>query len=384
MATILDYIDWRGDLTLAASPFNEVDNLLMAEMCFLDFTAIVPPPGLSGGVRLQEAAAAYFAQREGSPIHLGRLVPDAIPDMFCRMASSERFSNMRLNGYEELFDMEREQQFAAITVDLGDGSIYVAFRGTDDTLVGWKEDMNLSFLDTIPSQVLAADYLARMAEQYAGATIRVGGHSKGGNLAVYSAIHVSEEVQKRILAIYNNDGPGFVKRLIDTPEHSRVAKKIYTIVPQSSVVGRLLEHEDVLQVVRSTAEGIYQHDGFSWEVMGPSFVHLDEFTRGGNVVDETIDSWADSLSPEQREVFSNAIYEVLSATGAKNLSELSEARLKTAATAIKTYQNFDRETRRALTGTFRLLLHIGAKNVAQSLREVEFEPLFRHMKKKTE
>ncbi|MBQ5799632.1 MAG: DUF2974 domain-containing protein, partial [Oscillospiraceae bacterium] len=195
MATILDYIDWRGDLTLAASPFNEVDNLLMAEMCFLDFTAIVPPPGLSGGVRLQEVAAAYFAQREGSPIHLGRFVPDAIPDMFCRMASSERFSNMRLNGYEELFDMEREQQFAAITVDLGDGSIYVAFRGTDDTLVGWKEDMNLSFLDTIPSQVLAADYLARMAEQYAGATIRVGGHSKGGNLAVYSAIHVSEEVQ---------------------------------------------------------------------------------------------------------------------------------------------------------------------------------------------
>ena len=254
MANIMDYLDWRGDLPLTVSPFNEVDGLILAELSFINFEGIVPPPELGRGVPLRDAAGAYFARHNGTEIDMGVLVPGRIPDLICRMAHSERFGSMLLNGYSEMIDDVREQQFAALTVELGDGSIYISYRGTDDTIVGWKEDLNLGYLEVIPSQTRALEYLGRMARQYPDARLRIGGHSKGGNLAVYAAVRTPAAVQDRILMVYNDDGPGFIKSLTGTPEHTRVADRIQTIVPQSSVVGQLLEHERNVQVVRSDAE----------------------------------------------------------------------------------------------------------------------------------
>lgn len=314
---------------------------------------------------------------------MGVLVPDRIPAMFCAMASSRRFGDMLVNAFEEHTDSELEQQFAAVTVELGDGTVYVSFRGTDDTLVGWKEDLNMGFLAEVPSQEQAVRYLNRAARQYAGRKLRVGGHSKGGNLAVYSAVRSVAAVQDRILAVYNNDGPGFMYDLSATAEHQRIAGRILTIVPQSSVVGMLLQHEKNVQVVHSTYEGIMQHDGFSWEVKGTQFVHLDDFSREGKIVDETIDSWASELSARQREALADAIYEVLTATGAQTLSELNEEKLKSAVGMLKSYKNLDRETRRALAGAVKLLLRLGTKNMiegAQTGSEREIE----HIRRKVE
>ena len=383
MANILDYLEWRGDLTLEVSPFNEVDALLLAELSFINFEGLVPPPEIGRGVRLRDAAEAYFARHESREIDMGVLVPDKIPAMLCAMASSRRFGDMLVNAFEERIDNELEQQFAAVTADLSDGSVYVSFRGTDDTLVGWKEDLNMSFLAEIPSQKQAVRYLNRVARQYAGRKLRVGGHSKGGNLAVYSAVKSAAEVQDRILAVYNNDGPGFMYDLSATAEHQRIVDRIVTIVPQSSVVGMLMQHEKNMQVVHSTYEGILQHDGFSWEVKGTQFVHLDDFSREGKLVDETIDSWSNELSPQQREALANALYEVLTATGAQTLSELSGEKLKNAVSLLKSYKNLDRETRRALAEAVKLLLRLGTKNViedAQAEREKETD----HIRRKVE
>ena len=382
MANILDYLEWRGDLTLEVSPFNEVDALLLAELSFINFEGIVPPPEIGRGVRLHDAAEAYFTRNEGREIDMGVLVPDRIPAMFCAMASSRRFGDMLVNAFEEHTDSELEQQFAAVTVELGDGTVYVSFRGTDDTLVGWKEDLNMGFLAEVPSQEQAVRYLNRAARQYAGRKLRVGGHSKGGNLAVYSAVRSVAAVQDRILAVYNNDGPGFMYDLSATAEHQRIAGRILTIVPQSSVVGMLLQHEKNVQVVHSTYEGIMQHDGFSWEVKGTQFVHLDDFSREGKIVDETIDSWASELSARQREALADAIYEVLTATGAQTLSELNEEKLKSAVGMLKSYKNLDRETRRALAGAVKLLLRLGTKNMiegAQTGSEREIEHIHRKL-----
>ena len=141
---------------------------------------------------------------------MGVLVPGRIPDLMCRMAHSVRFGGMLLNGYCELMDDAREQQFAALTVELGDGSIYLSYRGTDDTIVGWKEDLNMGYLEVIPSQTRALEYLGRMTRQYPDAKLRIGGHSKGGNLSVYAAVKAPAAVQDRIVQVYNNDGPGFL------------------------------------------------------------------------------------------------------------------------------------------------------------------------------
>lgn len=381
MANLMDYLDWRGDITLEVSPFNEVDALILAELSFVDFEGIVPPPEIGRGLPLNEAAEAYFA-RHGQDVAMGVLVPDTIVKMLKKLMTSARFRNMTLNGYTALLDDSIEQQFAALTIDLGNGSIYISFRGTDDTIVGWKEDLNMGFLEEIPSQKQAVEYVARVARQYGDKTIRIGGHSKGGNLAVYSAAKSSGEIQERIVAVHNNDGPGFAWPISETPGHKRIAPRIHTVLPQTSVVGMLLEHEKDYQVVYSTYDGIYQHDGFSWEVKGTQFVHLDDFSREGKLVDETLDQWAASLNTQQREALADALYSVFTGTGAKTLSELNEEKLKSASVMLKTYKNLDRETRRMVSEAFKLLLRLGTKGFVQDAQEEsgrEFDALRRRL-----
>jgi len=368
MANLMDYLDWRGDVALDYDGFNEVDGLLFAELSFIDFTDIVPDVG-GGSVPLREAAQRYFDRAGGEETDLGVLVPDRIPEMMRRMALSRRFSGVRLSCCEATLDEEREQQFAALTAELGDGTVYCAFRGTDDTLVGWKEDFNMGFLETIPSQASALDYLTRVARQYPAAQLRIGGHSKGGNLAVYAAVFVPEEVQRRIVQVYNNDGPGFNRDLTALPEHARIAGRILSVMPQSSIVGMMLAHERNAEVVHSTASGIAQHNGFTWEVRGTRFVHLDGFSAEGKRTEETLESFAAELSPEQRQTFVNALFEVLSGTGARTLSDLNEEKIRSAAGMLKTYQNLDEETRSALSGAMKLLFRINARNVLSDAQE---------------
>ena len=162
----------------------------------------------------------------------------------------------------------------------------------------------------------------------------------------------------------------------ETPGHKRIASRIHTILPQTSVVGMLMEHEKRYQVVHSTYDGLYQHDGFSWQVLGTQFVHLDDFSREGKLVDETLSSWADSLNTQQREALADALYSVFTASGAKTLSELTEEKLKSAAAMLKTYKNLDRETRRMVTEAFMLFFKLGTKNFVldtqeESSREIE-------------
>ena len=369
MANLMDYLDWRGDITLAVSPFNEVDALILAELSFVDFEGIVPPPEVGRGLPLNEAAEAFFARHGGRDVDMGVLVPDGISQMLRKLMASPRFCGMTLNGYEALLDDEVEEQFSALTIDLGNGSIYISFRGTDDTIVGWKEDLNMSFLEEIPSQKQAVDYVARVARQYPEKTLRIGGHSKGGNLAVYSAAKSSGDIQERIVAVHNNDGPGFIWDISKTPGHKRIAGRIHTVLPQTSVVGMLMEHEKHYQVVYSTYDGLYQHDGFSWQVKGTQFVHLDDFSREGKLVDEALSSWADSLNTHQREALAEALYSVFTATGAKTLSELNEEKLKSASAMLKTYKNLDRESRRMVSEMFKIFFRLGTKNFVLDTQE---------------
>ena len=374
MANILDYLDWRGDLTLAERGFNEVDNLLMAELCFLDFSGIVPAD-FSAPVSLPEAMQKYDAAKPQET--MGVLVPEQLPELGHKMAASRRFSDLTLCAYVSRTDEETQTQFSALTALLPDKTAYIAFRGTDDTIVGWKEDFNLAFLPVVPAQRMAAEYLAAAAAALPSHPLRVGGHSKGGNLAVYSAVFCGEAVQNQLMRVYNNDGPGFRTSLLGLPEHRRVADKITTILPESSVVGMLLEHEERYEVVRSTQSGLWQHDGFSWQVRGEKFEHLPDLTEGGKLVDETIRTFILSLSPEQRVAFTDALFDILTCTDAGTLTDLKEGGLKTAAAMLKKYRTLDKPTRSALGSTLRLFMAAGAKTAASELNPVSL--LLRHL-----
>lgn len=371
MANILDYLDWRGDIPVTADGFNEVDSLIFAKLVHIDFSGIVPAPGEGCGVRLCDAASAYFASRGETGQDMGVFVPGDTPELLRRAAESKRFRDVILSAYEEILDEEAEEQFAAMCAEVGDGTVYCAFRGTDDTLVGWKEDLNMGVLETIPSQRQSLDYLQRAARQHKGLALRVGGHSKGGNLAVYSASYAPEAVQDRIVQVYDNDGPGFRSDLSDEPGYRRIASRIRTIKPQSSIVGQILEHSQHVTVVHSTGTGIGQHNGFTWEVHGREFVHLSDFSREGKRTEETLESVAAELSIPQRKAFVEALYEVLTGTGARTLSDLNEEKLKSAAGMLKTYHGLDDETRQALSAALMVLVKHSAKHFMHDVRQTQ-------------
>ena len=363
MASILDYLDWRGDITFAERAFNEVDNLLLAELSYLDFGGIVPAD-FAAAVPLSDAVAAFTKRTPHAD--MGVLVPDKIPGLAQKMAASARFRDVLLSGYVCKLDEQTETQFAALCAALPDWTVYAAFRGTDDTIVGWKEDFNMGFLPIVPSQREAADYLRVAAAAFPSQKLRAGGHSKGGNLAVYAAVWCGESVQDQLLAVYNNDGPGFHTSLLDRPEHQRIANRIQTILPESSVVGMLLEHEENYQVVRSNQVGLMQHDGFSWQVLGTQFVHLSGLTEGGRIVDSALRDFVRGLDQEQRIRFVDALFEVLTCTNAETLTDLKDGGFRTDYSMLKTVRSLDPDTRQALSGTLGLLVRSGAKSVSQS------------------
>ena len=386
MANILDYLDWRGDLPLTQDPFNEVDNLLLSELVFVNFGGIVPPPGGGNSVSLADAAQEFFhGMTPGEKIEMGVLVPDVIPEMFYKMSCSPRFRDMKLSGFVDWLDQERGEQFAALTVETGDGAIYVSFRGTDDTLAGWKEDFALACMPEVPAQKKAVEYLIAMAKQYPRRKIRVGGHSKGGNLAVYAAVFGPAAVQRKLIDVWSNDGPGFHDDILTLPQHSRVEDRIHSIVPKSSVVGMLLEHEERYTVVDSDQLGLMQHDGFSWQLMGNRFITLREMTPQALESKNELRDWVRNLSGEQREAFVDALFAVLSASGARTLTDLKDESLRSVAAMVRAMKDLDKETREGLLKFTHMLFMSNARMVLEGIQE-ETEKTARRwgLKKKTE
>ena len=370
MANLMDYLDWRGDLTLEQSPFNEVDNLILAELSFVDFQGTVPGPGEGEGVVLREAAEAFFARfPEGEKIDMGVLVPGAIPEMLGKMASSRRFGAMKLNCFTDHLDVGKGEQFAALTIETGDGLLYLSFRGTDDTLAGWKEDFELACMPEVPAQKKAVRYVRDVAKQYPRRRLRLGGHSKGGNLAVYAAVFCPAAVQRRIEDVWSNDGPGFHEDLLDLPEHRRVADRIRSIVPKSSVVGMLLEHEEDYAVVDSDQLGFLQHDGFSWQVMGDHFVTLRQVTRQARLSDMALRELVHTMPVERREKFVAALFDVLSASGAVTLKDLKADSFKAAGAMVKAMKDLDKETRDGLLNFVGLLFKSNLLMTLEGIQE---------------
>ncbi len=347
MPNIFDYLSWRGDLTFGNAPFNEVDNLILSMLSFIEYRDIVPSEVLGTPKRLSECLRQY-EQHFPNGEDLGAVVPSETTELFRRAASCPRFSEVYAAYYVNRTDDVEPMQFAAVTYILPDNSIFIAFRGTDDTLAGWHEDFNLSFTCPIRSQEQAAAYVTDVAAVYRG-DIRMGGHSKGGNLSVYSAAFAPPHVQSRIVTAYSNDGPGFLAPVLSSDEYRRVADRIVTFVPQSSMIGMLLEHSGDYHVIESTLRnGLFQHDPFSWSVLGARFIHLDSLSKQGKRNDQVLRSWLSKLDSGERRQFTETLFSVLESTGAKTISDLTEGRLGSIATILRSFGNLDREVKEQL------------------------------------
>ena len=345
MGTILDYLNWRLDVPLRVSPFNPVDNLVLSVFSYL------PLHGCEGRT-IAEIAPEVSAREQNTPYR----------ELVRLMGQGARFGAMRVIRFQDQFSEEEEKQFAAVAVSLGDGSIFVAYRGTDATLVGWKEDFNMGFADEVPAQRESVKFLNDVASRVDG-PLRVGGHSKGGNLAISASLFCGDGVRSRIREVFNNDGPGLTARMQECPDCKAILPRLHTYLPQTAIIGMLMEHSESYQVVRSEGVGIMQHDPFTWQTARDDFVKEGGLRAGSLYVDKTIKRWVASVSPEDRKAFIDAVYHIISSTGAKSVNDLFGSWRRNLASILTETSGFDPETRKLLRRVVGLLFASGAKNL---------------------
>ena len=353
---IFGYLEYRGDVPLRDAPFNDVDNLILAELSYTDFGGIVPEDGRE--ISIAEAFERFFQNHTREEILASKSYTARAPLLMEEMSKGARFRDTRLAFYQSENDMQTELQFGAVTFLLPDGTAYAAFRGTDGTLVGWKEDFRLSYLLGTESQKRAAAYLDRVGQRL-GRPLRTGGHSKGGNLAMYAAACCSPETRERLIAIYNNDGPGFRPEFLRQEGYEQILGRIVSIVPDTSVIGMMMESGKAPRVIRSSASGIVQHDGFTWETRRDGFEPA-ELSDTSMVIRRMLEGWLDETDDAARKALTDTVFSLLEATGEATFSGINDALWKNMGTMVSSARNLPKGSLKELG---RLVTRLGQNGV---------------------
>ncbi len=343
MTDVFDYLSWRGDLNFSQDGMNEVDALVFSCLSYLDYTGVVGK-GCASSITLKEAAQQIRKPDTsgGKNLYLAQF-----PELLEAAAASKRFQDVRLSCFVSELDIEKPNQFAAVAFSTGKRTHFLAFRGTDDNLAGWKEDFLMSVMDEVPAQSRAAAYLRDVAALLPG-RLHLGGHSKGGNLAVYAASQAPGSVSRRIGAVYNNDGPGFLPSIIGSDGYRRIVGRVRTIMPKNSVVGLLLEHGAQRTVVSTSQKMLLSHNPLTWGVLGKSFIEADELTRASIQFSRTLSEWLGELPLDKREQFVEALFDILEASGAQTVTELTTERLGAIDAMLRKLRSMDKQTRTLL------------------------------------
>lgn len=358
MANVFDYFEWRGDITIDKDGFNDVDAVILSRLSYLPFDGIVPR-GVHNKILFTTAAQRFFENDEA----LKNTLWKGDETLMKSVSSNKRYKNMKFSGFVNIVDKEEQMQFAVIIIQIAKDRYYISFRGTDNTVVGWKEDCNMYYMFPLPSQKKAVEYLENVAKELNG-TFILGGHSKGGNLAVYAAAFCSPSIQQRIEAVYNHDGPGFSHKAIETEGYQAIKDKIHTFVPQSSIFGMMFEHEETYTIIKSNQKGFLQHDIYSWEVKRNHLVHLNTMTGTSAFFDHTITQFVEKLSIEQREEFIEGIFSLLENTEDKTFNEIGSNWYKNSGGILKSFKNMDSKTRILILQTLLTFIKCAKDNFA--------------------
>ena len=379
MGDIFEYLEWRGDIPFSVSPFNEADNLVLAELAYTDLEGIIPE---DGGITVEMACHRYFSLHSEEEVLSRRTFYKLAPFLLKNLADSPRFGGMVLSGYINEVDQDTDKQIAAVTYKLPDGTYYLAFRGTDNTIVGWKEDCRLAFMESTAGQVRAAAYLDEMFRAISAAedaesgelppskpVFRVGGHSKGGNLAVYASAFCDGETKDSIKEVWSNDGPGFLRSVTATEEYRSILPRIKSFIPSCSVFGVLLDNPVQHTVIKSDGKLLWQHDALTWQVSRDHFVRSAEQQALSLFVDRTMQDWLLGLDLADREVFIDSIFALLEAGEGDTLEDLADHKLKTLWGVTQVMRDLPEETKKNFAKIAWELLESGSHTGSLLLQE---------------
>ncbi|SHM41451.1 Mbeg1-like protein [Ruminococcus flavefaciens] len=352
LANILDYLDWRGDVSFSADPFNEIDGLVLSQFCYVPLEGVVSE-SFSETITIPEAYKIYDPEKIDKKLRIITFEQDNM--LFRKLAESRRYRGTLLCGYVSMVEHSADLQFSALTYRLPDGSDFIAFRGTDGTVVGWKEDFNLSFMQQTSGQQQAVCYVDKA---YSGAdVVRLGGHSKGGNFAIYSSMFCEENIRRCIKDIYSYDGPGFRDEIIDSDAYKMMLPFIRCYIPQVSIVGMLLGSSSEPKIVKNSAIGLGQHFSYSWELRRNRFVLKDKLKKSGDVINKAISGLLDEFSDTERQIFTDSLFEVLNSTDKDTLKEINKLRLYPA--LIKAYSKLRPEQQAIMKGAIKKIAKDG-------------------------
>ena len=356
---LFDYIKWRGDLSFSLSPMGEIDGAMFSMATYVEYDIALPDGEIEDApVSFNYVLESYFSMDDKREIKLGLIFPtDKIITMLEVMKDRERYSSLKISDFVNYINEKECCQFAAMTFHLDDGSIAVAYRGTDDTIIGWREDFNLAFLKETPSQRMAAEYLNRVADKYNNSKIYICGHSKGGNLAIYAASMCRRDVQDKIERIFSYDGPGQSSEIVASEGYERICNRIDSFIPQSSIVGTMF-NSGKYKIVNSSYRGPYQHDLYSWELDGPRFVRLPKLSSRGVKNQNRFNGIMGKMTDREKEGLVEIFFGAIGSTGASTLSEMSSAKLKNIATVIKSLNGISKEQKDVMLGIVLKMLDI--------------------------
>lgn len=316
MSDLFDYLTWRGDLTFDQVPFGAVDGLILTSMCYVRLLGIVSSrPDRT--VALKDAVREFLALPQEEIAQRIRVKRDI--DLMTVLAKTPRFSDLMLSGYTDY--LEKETQFSVVAVHLNENETFLAYRGTDHTVAGWKEDFNMTFQESVPSQRFAKEYLEDFSRWVPGELV-LGGHSKGGNLAVYAAAMCSSDVRQRIKTVYSYDGPGFTENVLNSVGYLEIQSRLQSFLPESAIVGFMMEHRVSHTIVKSSSIGVLQHGPYSWMIEGNNFIQADSFSRGSLVVEQAVKDWSSGMSDVDREELVETVYDFIQTTEVERVEDL--------------------------------------------------------------
>lgn len=366
---IIDYAILNAHKGFDKLPFSKIDGLIFSQLSYLSFDNLVPDLKNRGkGVHLSE-----IAENENyEAIFPLERTAERNKKLLNAVAYSNRYGKIRVNYYEDIFDIEKDTQFCAITFVFPNGDACIAFRGTDSTITGWKENFNMLFTSPVAAQKLSVPYVEKVAKKVKG-NITLVGHSKGGNLAIYAGTMCNDETKTKIIEIQSFDSPGFTKEFIESEKHLATEEKIAKFIPEESMIGLLLNNRENYRIIKSEGSGILQHDPFMWQVENDDFVNGEKLYMRSKFFDDTFNDWVYSSEPEQREKFVEALFKMIQAANAENATSFIDWADNLKSNSALIYENLkdlDPETRNLVLKGFGNLFSSINKNVKSTPKKL--------------
>lgn len=370
MNSIIDYVNEYGDRTCVDREFCEADALVLCQLSYFKWDKLIPPLFAETEQDLESVLLKDICENiDAEYVYKHELFPEDNERLIQSMVKSPRFMNMKCNYYLSDTRVAENMQFAAMTFRMEGALPLIVFRGTDGTIVGWKEDFHMAFSKPYAGAYMASRYVGKVAERYKG-DFMVAGHSKGGNMAAFSAMNSPKEVRERITDIYSFDGPGFRPEILAEYNYNAIASRVHKYLPKSSLVGIVLEgSKDYVTIKAHAVGGALQHNPYKWCTSENGFVEEEEIKKKSQIMHKSLNDWIMELDEEDIALVIDSVFDVLESADVQHFPEILKNRKTTLKAMKNTALGIDKEKRKKIRKIIGMLLEAIYKTLVEQRQE---------------